>query len=539
MTVESNFNHENVVPQAIVNKKKGISLIWIVPILALVVGMGLVYTALTRKGPEITIIFHSADGLKAKKTKVKYKDIVIGEVKKVELTEDFHKVRVTISLVKMAEKFLSANTSFWIVRPRLRGVTVSGLETVLSGAYVAIDPGEKGEIKYDFVGLETPPRIIDGTKGRLFTLNANALGSLDYGSPVYFRDISVGQIVGYRLQPKGKGVDIDVFVDDPYDSYVKEASRFWLVSGVEFETDTEGFHIYSESLVSIILGGVAFIDPPYMGETAVAKSKDNFKLYKNRKAALTRHFEKKEYYVLKFAQTLRGLSIGAPVEFKGFPIGKVVDIGIEFHLESKEVLVPVRIEVEAERLSRIASGTNGLSSTDILHELVAQGLRAEVLTANLLTGQLYVALDFFDQAKPATVGVTEDGLQQIPTLISPIEELTKNMTDILDKVHKIPIDEIGRQVLATITSVKGTVDKLKRVVGSKDLRVALKHTREMMKETRDTMKKANSLVATDSRTMVEFQRMLRELGDAAKSIRILADQLERNPESLIRGKRRQ
>ena len=523
--------HEETPPRAIVSERRGVSLIWIVPIVALLVGAGLVFTALMKRGPKVTITFKSADGLQAKKTKVKYKDITIGKVKSVKLSQDFSRVRVTVSLAKMAEQFLSDNTRFWIVRPRLRGMTISGLDTLLSGAYIAVDPGERGAEQLEFVGLDAPPSIIGDTRGKLFTLKSEALGSLDYGSPVYYRDISVGEVVGYRLREDGKGVDIEIFVNSPYDTYVKEASRFWSVSGVEVDMDADGVHLYSESLVSILLGGVAFIDPPYMDQTPSAKAGDLFTLYKTRKVALTEHFAKKEYYVLKFAHTVRGLSVGAPVEFKGFVIGEVVDIGIEFHLESQQVLVPVRIEIEAERLARMAPTLKGVDSSKILHQLVEKGLRAEVLTSNLLTGQLYVALDFFDQAKPITLGLTEGGFPQIPTLPTPIEEFTKNIFAILDQVQKIPIEEIGRQTLAAIKSIKASGDQLRRVAGSRDLHAALKKIHEITKN-------ANALVAQDSRAVVEVQRMLRDLRDAAKSIRILADQLERNPESLIRGKRR-
>jgi paraquat-inducible protein B len=531
MSLESNSADEERPQRAIVSQKSGVSLIWIVPILALLVGAGLVFTALMKRGPTVTITFKSADGIQAKKTKVKYKNITIGKVKSVKLSQNFSRVRVTVNLAKMAEQFLSDNTRFWIVRPRLRGVTVSGLDTLLSGAYIAVDPGEKGTEQLEFIGLDAPPSIIGDTKGKLFTLKAEALGSLDYGSPIYYRDISVGEVVGYRLREDGRGVDIEIFVNSPYDTYVKEASRFWSVSGVEVEMGADGVHLYSESLVSILLGGIAFIDPPYMGQTPSAKAGDIYTLYKTRKAALTQHFTNKEYYVLKFAHTVRGLSVGAPVEFKGFVIGEVVDIGIEFHLESQQVLVPVRIEVEAERLARMAPAIEGVKSSTILHKLVEKGLRAEVLTANLLTGQLYVALDFFDQAQPTKLELTPEGLQQIPTLPTPIEEFTQNIFSILGQVQKIPIEEIGRQTLAAIKSIKASGDQLRRLAASRDLHAALKKTYEIMKNT-------NALVAQDSRAVVEVQRMLRDLRDAAKSIRILADQLERNPESLIRGKRR-
>ncbi|MCG8532596.1 MAG: MlaD family protein, partial [Desulfovibrionales bacterium] len=341
---------EETLPEAVVSKKKGLSLIWIVPLVAFCIGVGLVYTALTEKGPRVTITFASADGLDAGKTKVKYKDVTIGKVESVELNDDFSEVIATVRLTREADEFLSENTRFWIVRPRMHGATVSGLETLLSGAYVAVDPGVKGEEQYEFIGLESPPLVTGNAKGKLFTLKAKELGSLDYGSPVYYRDISVGQVVGYGLQKGGKSVDIQVFVDAPYDTYVTDTSRFWVASGLDMELDAEGIRVDTESIVSILVGGVAFTNPDYLGTAPVADAGDIFRLYDTRKLAMTEEFIEKEYFVLKFSQAVRGLDVGAPVEFKGFPIGRVVDIGIEFDWKSKEVLVPVRIEVEQERI---------------------------------------------------------------------------------------------------------------------------------------------------------------------------------------------
>ena len=525
---------EETLPEAVVSKKKGLSLIWIVPLVAFCIGVGLVYTALTEKGPQVTITFASADGLEAGKTKVKYKDVTIGKVESVELNDDFSEVIATVRLTREADEFLSENTRFWIVRPRMHGATVSGLETLLSGAYVAVDPGVKGEEQYEFIGLESPPLVTGNAKGKLFTLKAKELGSLDYGSPVYYRDISVGQVVGYGLQKGGKGVDIQVFVDAPYDTYVTDTSRFWVASGLDMELDAEGIRVDTESIVSILVGGVAFTNPDYLGTAPVADAGDIFRLYDTRKLAMTEEFIEKEYFVLKFSQAVRGLDVGAPVEFKGFPIGRVVDIGIEFDWKSKEVLVPVRIEVEQERIERIVSGSTAPApeeSEKMLDVLVQQGLRGQVLPANLLTGKLYVSLDFFAQAEPALVGVTKDGLQEIPTIPTPIEELTKNLSALLEKLQKLPVEEIGQNTLDAIKSIKATGDKLEKVAGSEDLKIALTATRQAMEN-------ANALVQDDSATVVELQRALRDLSDAAKSIRSLADQLERHPESLLQGKRR-
>ncbi|MCG8532092.1 MAG: MlaD family protein, partial [Desulfovibrionales bacterium] len=316
--------------------------------------------------------------------------------------------------------------------------------------------------------------------------------------------------------------------------YVTDTSRFWVASVLDMELDAEGIRVDTESIVSILVGGVAFTNPDYLGTAPVADAGDIFRLYDTRKLAMTEEFIEKEYFVLKFSQAVRGLDVGAPVEFKGFPIGRVVDIGIEFDWKSKEVLVPVRIEVEQERIERIVSGSTAPApeeSEKMLDVLVQQGLRGQVLPANLLTGKLYVSLDFFAQAEPALVGVTKDGLQEIPTIPTPIEELTKNLSALLEKLQKLPVEEIGQNTLDAIKSIKATGDKLEKVAGSEDLKIALTATRQAMEN-------ANALVQDDSATVVELQRALRDLSDAAKSIRSLADQLERHPESLLQGKRR-
>ena len=531
MTEEISPKPTGDIPQATVSQKKSLSLIWVVPLVALVIATGLIYKAYTEKGSTVTIIFASAEGLEAGKTKVKYKDVEVGKVESVELTEDFDHVKVTVTLVKKADAYLNEETRFWIVRPRLSGGTITGMETLLSGAYIAIDPGHGTQEQSEFIGLEIPPVITDEVPGKLFTLTALDLGSLDYSSPVYYRGIKIGQVVGYTLQEKGAGVDIKIFINAPYDSFVRDSSRFWLASGIDLKMDSDGITVDTESIVSILIGGIALTNPSHMGNTPVADAGDVFTLFKSHEAAMKEQFVEKEYYLLKFEQSVRGLSIGAPVEFKGFPVGRVADIGIEFDWDSGEVLIPVKIEVERERLRRLAAGTKVQDPTAMLELLVQQGLRGQVRTGNLLTGKLYVALDFFKNAKPAKV-VTVNGLLQIPTTPTPIEELTSNLSSLLEKLQKIPMEEIGSNAIETLQSIKDTSKKLEQLADSEDVRLVLKNAQK-------TMKNASDVFAKDSATVVEIQRTLQELSEAARAIRSLADQLERHPESLIRGKESQ
>lgn len=519
---------EAKLPQATICKKKNVSLIWVVPFVALIIGIGLVYNTMMEKGPTVTITFASVEGVEAGKTKVKYKDVEIGKVTNVELTENFKRVRVTVSLVKEADAYMTNHTSFWIVRPRLSGGNVTGLGTLLSGAYIAVDPGKGETSQYEFTGLEIPPVVTGGTPGKLFTLKALELGSLDYGSPIYYRGITVGQVVGYNLQKGGKGVDVTIFIKEPYDSYVKNSSRFWLASGVDFKMDANGVSVDTASMVSLMIGGITLNNPDYMQGTPVADAGDIFQLYPTRDAAMTRQFAQKEYFLLKFNQSVRGLSIGAPVEFKGFPVGRVVDVSIEFDKAKKQVLVPVRIEIESERLRKIAAETKIDATEDMLNLLVEQGLRGQLRTGNLLTGKLFVALDFFTKVSPAKI-VVENGITEIPTTATPIEELTSNMTALLEKLQKIPMKEIGNNAIETLQGIKNASNKLEKLADSDELRLTFQRARQ-------TMEEANSLLSKDSTTIVELQRALREMSEAARAVRSLADQLERHPESLIRGK---
>lgn len=253
-----------VVLSAAVRKSRSrISWIWLVPLVAALAGLSMVVHAWLKAGPDITIQFDTAEGLVAGQTQVRYKDVVIGTVQRIYFSADRSKVMVEAALNKDAADIARQGTRFWVVRPRLGFSGVSGLGTLLSGAYIDVDVPKKANAveQDDFVGLETPPPITHDRAGKIFTLRAENLGSLDVGSPVYFRRISVGRVVGYRLEPSGAAVDVDVFVDAPNDRFVTRKTRFWNASGVDVSVNGDGVKMRTESLVSLLLGGVAFDTP--------------------------------------------------------------------------------------------------------------------------------------------------------------------------------------------------------------------------------------------------------------------------------------
>lgn len=242
-------------PAPIKTRRWNVSLVWIVPIVALLIGASLVVRNWMQEGPTVTITFKTGEGLVANKTEVRYRNLVIGKVTTIELAEDKRSVKVTASLSKEAESFARADSQFWVVRPRIGAGGVTGLDTLLSGSFIGADAGQSTQRADSFVGLESPPPITYGEEGKSFFLSAPELGSLDIGSPIYYRKIQVGQVISYALDADGKGVTIGVFIRAPNDAYVTADSRFWNASGIDVSVDAKGIRVDTASLASVLAGG--------------------------------------------------------------------------------------------------------------------------------------------------------------------------------------------------------------------------------------------------------------------------------------------
>ena len=248
------------IPEAVAvpKSRRSLQLVWVIPIVAALVGGWLAVKTILEQGPTITITFKTAEGLEAGKTKIKYKDVEIGVIHSVVLSKDLSRVIATADLVKEAEPYLVEDTNFWVVRPRISGGGVSGLGTLLGGSYVGTDIGKSKNKRHDFIGLEEPPVFAADVPGRHFVLRADTLGSLNIGEPVYFRKLQVGQVTAYELDKDGKGLTVKIFINAPYDQYVNPNTRFWNASGIDVTVDASGLRVNTESLVSILIGGIAF-----------------------------------------------------------------------------------------------------------------------------------------------------------------------------------------------------------------------------------------------------------------------------------------
>ncbi len=409
--------------QAVIKTRRfSVSLVWIVPIVAVLVGISLVVNSVMQEGPTITVTFNTGSGLTANKTDVKYRNVVIGRVTEVALSKDQKSVDATIKLAKEAESFTREDSQFWVVRPRIGAGGVSGIDTLLSGDYIGADIGQANDRAKRFTGLENPPPITYGEPGKRFTLRSRDLGSLDIGSPIYFRKIPVGQVVAYALDADGKGVNIEIFVHSPNDVHVTENTRFWNASGIDINVGADGFAVNTESLSSILVGGISFRAPDYSPNDQPAAEKKSFELFDDQQAALSPPNGKAQFLSLRFDKALRGLKVDAPVEFSGVEIGKVVAVNLDFDPEKRSFPVDVGILIYPQRLglahTKMLKALNHdpndeASGVRLMGSFIENGLRAQARTGSLLTGQLYISLDFYPNAEkvvfdPAVLPLTEN-----------------------------------------------------------------------------------------------------------------------------------
>ena len=523
-------------PEPVVRSRRfSLSLIWLVPVLAALVGLSLVVNAWLQAGPDITITFQTAEGLEAGKTPVKYKNVVIGKVNSLELTDDRRRVRVKVALNKSAASFATKGTRYWVVRPRIGLGGVSGVDTLLSGAFIGADVGDTKDEQLDFKGLETPPAVLHGAPGKSFVLHTDDLGSLDTGSPVYYRRIQVGRVSSYALDKDGKGISLRIFVDGPNDRFVSRSTRFWNASGVDVSLGANGLKLNTQSLATVIAGGVAFQDPRGPHDSTPAAEDADFALFADQTTAMSPPDGPPRYIRMRFNQSLRGLAVDAPVEFLGVNIGRVVSVNLDYDAKSERfpvtvgaVIYPQRLGHAYDKLAAQATAHGGDADlAQMLGPLVEHGLRAQARTGNLLTGQLYIALDFVPKAPKVAFSGQVNPLE-VPTAPGNFDKLQEQLADIVAKVQKIPFDSIGRNLDRTL----GDLDHTLKHVNS-DVLPELKGT---LKGAQRTLGNADNALSADAPLQQNLAGTLAELQRMARSLRALTDYLGVHPEALLRGR---
>src|SRR6202035_5677654 len=528
---------EEELPTPVVQNRRWIPrLVWVVPIAAAVIGISLLIRNWENAGPRITISFLSGEGVQVGKTLVKYRDVAVGRVSAVVLSSDHQTVLVSADLSKDATSLLKADTQFWIVRPRIGVGSVSGLNTLLSGVYIGMKTGTAALRERHFVGLENPPALSHGPHGRELELRAAGAGSLAIGAPVYFRQFQVGRVIDDNLLADGS-TRVTVFVKAPYDGFVKPVTRFWNASGIDVRLGADGLNVQTESLAAVLAGGLAFDDGPVEAVPAAAGIPSEFTLYKNETEAMAPPDGDPRYVRMRFAQALRGLDVGAPIEFVGVNIGSVVAVDLGYEPQDKSFPVIVTAKVYPRRMGTayevlVAQGKTESEETlaAFVGTLVQRGLRAQPRSASLLTGKLYVALDFLP-ASPRVNFDASDRPVELPTVNGSFQELEANIGRTLKKMNDLPLEQIAADLHTDLRDLHETLSEL--------------HTR-VLPNAEDTLSALHRTLDSADRTMdVEspLQRGLNETFSETRStlqaVRDLADYLDRHPDALLRGRRPQ
>ena len=530
------------------------SIVWLIPLVTAIVGVWLIVSTLTDQAPTATIQFKTAEGIEAGKTRIKYKSVDIGLVEEIAFAEDFDNVVLTMSLNQGLEGFLRRNTRFWVVKPQLTVRGVSGLSTLLSGAYIEIDPGP-GAIQTHFVGLEEIPLITTDDAGTKITLISSDLGSLGRGSPIYYQGILAGEVLGYELAGDAKSVYIHGFVRDPFDQLLKGNSRFWNVSGLDVTLGADGVDVKTASITSLLFGGIAFDTPDSLEHSLADISDLVFTLHGRYDDIEDQAYIRKVQFVMYFTGSVRGLSPGAPLEFRGIKIGEVLDIRMEFDAATTSFRIPVLVEIEPDRIIH-RDAENTLPPEQTLETLVNKGLRGRLQTGSLLTGQLYIEFNMYPNADLNLVADESMPYPELPTVPGAFEAISQSLTGMVKQIESIDVTGIGNSVRNILDGADKLVNKPVDEAVVTDLEASLRALRGVLSNVEEA--DLDSTIAAARQSLVNLQRTLTmindvldphsplqhnvikvtdELEEMARSIRSLIETLQRQPNAVIFGKK--
>ncbi|MEZ5572163.1 MAG: intermembrane transport protein PqiB [Halioglobus sp.] len=521
--------------QADIIQGRKFSGIWIIPLLALVLGIYMVIHNWMNEGPEIEIAFTTANGLEQGKTKVKYRDVDMGIVQEVRLNDNFDGVIATIKLDRQALPLLRQDTRFWVVTARVGVDNISGLDTLLSGAYIQLAPGTAEEGARHFVALEHPPQTPAGAPGLRLRLTSDRASSVSAGDVVLYKGYKVGRVESMKFDPDDRLAHYQIFVDAPFHELVNSNVRFWDVSGVSLSADASGFKVETGSLDTVLFGGVSFGVPDGVKEGEPVEQNTDFKLYASYEEILENPFKYGTYYVVSFSQSIKGLLPGAPVEFRGIQIGKVdrimmkegQSLKIKAGTEGKGAPIPVLIYVEPGRMelpdqkSSIAILRNGVTVG------VQNGLRASMESGNLITGAKYIGIDFHPDAEPATEGSFME-YTTIPTIETGLAQLAQSVNSILDTIDKLPLKETvagANQAIGTLNQSLVSLHTILENQQTQQLPAQLDKTLQQLRDAvgglspnSDAYQSLNSSLLSLNRTMGNLESLTRTLAEQPNAV---------------------
>ena len=513
--------------QATVSHTRRISTVWIVPIVALAMGLWMVIYTLQSQGPEVEIVFSTAEGIEEGKTKIKFRNVDVGLVESAGLGEDLESVLVIAQFEKDAAPLLREDTQFWVVRPRIGKGGVSGLSTLLSGGYIQIAPGTSDKRENEFVGLEEPPQTPAGTPGLRINLTSERAGSVSAGDPILYEGYRVGWVESEAINPGSRLMTYQVFIEAPYDEYINTASRFWDVSGVSLSAGADGIDVRLGSIETLLMGGIEVGRPEGVPPGNAVQPGATFKLYGSYADVTLRPYLHSVEFVAMFPQSVRGLKPGAPVEFRGLPFGRVERVMLEELMQGGPTgesgrPIPVLISLTPGRLELPDSEAGVEELRNTISQAIGRGLRATLATGNLLTGSLYVSIDSYPDAPKAEAGVMYEGRPTIPTIESGLGGIEHRITLLLDRLNELPLDE-------TMTELNGTLASVNTMFATEEMQSMPAGLEAALGEVQTAL----ASISGDSELQARLLPMVTELDRTLTSLRKVLETLDEQPNSLI------
>lgn len=519
---------------------------WVVPILALLIGGWMIYRNVSSQGPVARVRFDTADGIAAGKTEVRCRSVRVGVVKDVRLADDLKSVLIELELGPESGGLLRRGTRFWVVRPRVSTTDISGLGTLLTGAYIELDPGPPDAQPWKlFRGRETPPATNRSIPGRRLILTADEAGSLVAGSPIYYRGFEVGRIESRRLDEGGERVVYDAFIREEYSSLVKQNTRFWNTSGVDISAGADGFKVRTPSFQAMVAGGASFGLPGGVVPGPQAADGMTFTLYADEDEAKAAGFNPTMKLLLLFDQSVRGLSPTAPVEFRGITIGRVAEISLDYLEDSDDSRIPVLIEIDPSLLRREGEAQTSDPQADFKAESVQKGLRASLKMGSILTGALFVDFDYYDDAMPAELTKTGEFIT-FPTVSSGLAQIEAKVTAILDKLQALPLDDTMRKIgsaadeaATTVADARSALKEIEATAAAARNTLDDPRFRDLpgnLQETLAQMEKSVASVGPEGAIQGDLLRTLDELRGALRAMKAMTNSIDERPNSLIFGR---
>jgi paraquat-inducible protein B len=509
-------------------RRRRFSFVWLIPLLAAVIAGYLGYRTLIQQGPLLTLTFDTAQGLAAGQTQVKYKAVALGTVDSIDLSKDNSHVVVKVRMNDVGRRFLTSHARFWVVRPRFTPGDLSGLDTLVSGAFIAVDPGTPGgHQQQDFTGLEQPPGVRSNEPGHTYILKADSIGSLDTGSPVFYRDVQVGEVLGYDIGNGIGPVTMNVFVKAPFDNLVKPASHFWNSSGITAALSGGGFHIEFQSLQAIISGAVTFNIPPDAANSPPSDNNAVFHLYRSADEADAAGYQTNVPIVSYFQSSVAGLVPGAPVNILGIQVGEVTDVRLIVDPLNGGAKVRVAMDLQPDRVVRTGNFP-GVDPKNVLQDMVNQGMRVELNTASYVTGQKDIALAIVKNAGPVKLTTEGDALL-VPSHGGALNDTVAKIADISAKLDKIPFDKIGNNLNTLLVTANKTI-------GGPQMKQTLTALSQTLGSANATLTSVNQEYGSDSDFQRSLQQLLQQANAALLSLKQLTDYLDRHPQSLLLGR---